>query len=456
MEMRYIVIGLSLLAILGILGDLWLRRRKARAEPMVKKALQPLDPALSEPPVDDFPFAELPSGGARVRPVTPEEILALDTKFKFKTRVPILMDSVEDLPLPEEKVAPEVSFDTMQHSLDFNQELPDPEPEVTVDPIQHAPLDEGTDNGYFNERDAFDDWDESSEDDFAFSALSGDDNPVSDWDDGLSSNEAEPSTEADDASKEADVTPVIPEIGSGSQYRDRRRLSVMPAAPSVLDEPNSPLMDPDNFASPDDSDWEWDDPLGATATGPSNTADRLLALDDIGQPTLRQKAKKANQGKDASESVDVFASPPPGQDLVEPDEVIVINVVADTGLIFAGDQLLEIALACGMRFGAMDIFHRTDTSGRLQFSMASCTKPGTFDIDAISETTVSGVSLFMTLPCSSDAMQSFEYMSETANVLARHLKGVMKDESHNVMRGQTVEHCRNRIREYARAQMLNH
>jgi FtsZ-interacting cell division protein ZipA len=32
----------------------------------------------------------------------------------------------------------------------------------------------------------------------------------------------------------------------------------------------------------------------------------------------------------------------------------------------------------------------------------------------------------------------------------------MKDESHNVMRGQTVEHCRNRIREYARAQMLNH
>ena len=109
-----------------------------------------------------------------------------------------------------------------------------------------------------------------------------------------------------------------------------------------------------------------------------------------------------------------------------------------------------------MRFGAMDIFHRTDSQGRLQFSMASCTKPGTFDIDAISETTVSGVSLFMTLPCSSDAMQSFEYMSETANVLARHLKGVMKDESHNVMRGQTVEHCRTRIREYARAQLLNH
>lgn len=446
MELRYIVIGLSILAIVGILGDLWLRRKKALREPLVKDNPPAIDPTVSDEPIDDFPFAELPSGGARVRQVTPEEILALDTKFKFKTRVPILMDSVEDLPPPEATAEPDAGGDSLQQSLDFDQELPEQPSHFYMDPMG-VMAGTGDKPAVDGAPDTSDDLDDT----LTFSALSGDDQLTA-----LDDVDTHDSDKTTDNIPVASHTTQVPEIAAGAQYRERRQTHVAPAEPSVLDEPNSPLLDPSNLASPEDSDWEWDEPSEATLKASSNTADRLMAIDDIASPTLRNKAGKGDAGDDSPESIDLFASPPPGQDLLEPDEVIVINVVADMGLIFAGDQLLEIALACGMRFGAMDIFHRTDTSGRLQFSMASCTKPGTFDIDAISETTVSGVSLFMTLPCSSDAMQSFEYMSETANVLARHLKGVMKDESHNVMRGQTIEHCRNRIREYARAQMLNH
>ena len=446
MELRYIVIGLSILAIVGILGDLWLRRKKALREPLVKDNPPAIDPTLSDEPIDDFPFAELPSGGARVRQVTPEEILALDTKFKFKTRVPILMDSVEDLPLPEATTEPDAGTDNLQQSLDFDQELPEQSSHFYTDPFASM-ADTGDEPAVDSDSDTRDGLDDT----FSFSALS-DDEQLSVSDD-ADTDVTDHTTE--DAAVASDATE-MPEIAAGARYRERRQSRVVAPEPSVLDEPDSPLMDPSNLASPEDSDWEWDEPAEAALKASSNTADRLMAIDDIASPTLRDKSDNGDSDDGTPESIDLFASPPPGQDLLEPDEVIVINVVADMGLIFAGDQLLEIALACGMRFGAMDIFHRTDTTGRLQFSMASCTKPGTFDIDAISETTVSGVSLFMTLPCSSDAMQSFEYMSETANVLARHLKGVMKDESHNVMRGQTIEHCRNRIREYARAQMLNH
>jgi len=155
------------------------------------------------------------------------------------------------------------------------------------------------------------------------------------------------------------------------------------------------------------------------------------------------------------ESVDLFASAPPGQDLTESEEVIVVNVLSRDGTDFNNETLMELALACGMRFGAMNIFHRTDDVGRLQFSMANVTKPGTFDIDDFNQMSIRGIALFMTLPCSSDPLQSFEYMSETASVISRHLNGVIKDEMHNRMSEQSFEHCRDRIREFSRGQLLD-
>jgi cell division protein ZipA len=141
----------------------------------------------------------------------------------------------------------------------------------------------------------------------------------------------------------------------------------------------------------------------------------------------------------------------------EPEEVLIINVMAHKGEMFNGGELLDIILQCGMRYGNMDIFHRhSDTKGEgaLLFSMANMVKPGTFDLDAMDEFETPGVSLFMTLPINADSMQSFDLMADTARAIAETLGGELKDEQRSVMTRQTLEHCRQRIRDFERMRLF--
>jgi len=141
----------------------------------------------------------------------------------------------------------------------------------------------------------------------------------------------------------------------------------------------------------------------------------------------------------------------------EPEEVLIINVMAHKGGMFNGADLLDIILKCGMRYGSMDIFHRhSDTKGEgaLLFSMANMVKPGTFDLDAMDEFETPGVSLFMTLPINADSMQSFDLMADTARAIAETLDGELKDEQRSVMTRQTLEHCRERIRNFERLRLF--
>jgi cell division protein ZipA len=141
----------------------------------------------------------------------------------------------------------------------------------------------------------------------------------------------------------------------------------------------------------------------------------------------------------------------------EPEEVLIINVMAHKGEMFKGSELLDIVLRCGMRYGSMDIFHRhSDTKGEgaLLFSMANMVKPGTFDLDAMDEFETPGVSLFMTLPINADSMQSFDLMADTARTIADALNGELKDEQRSVMTRQTLEHCRQRIRDFERMRLF--
>lgn len=141
----------------------------------------------------------------------------------------------------------------------------------------------------------------------------------------------------------------------------------------------------------------------------------------------------------------------------EPEEVLIINVMAHKGEMLNGADLLDIILRCGMRYGSMDIFHRHSDSkgeGALLFSMANMVKPGTFDLDAMDEFETPGVSLFMTLPIDADSMQSFELMVDTAHAIAEGLNGELKDEQRSAMTRQTLEHCRQRIRDFERMRLF--
>jgi len=134
-------------------------------------------------------------------------------------------------------------------------------------------------------------------------------------------------------------------------------------------------------------------------------------------------------------------------------EVFMINVVAREPSGFRGEDIMHILLACDLRFGDMSFFHRHEHEagrGAIQFSVANMMQPGVFDIDNMGDFTTPGLVFFVTLPGPDDMMKAFDYMMETAQAVARNLGGDVLDESRSVMTKQTLEHCRQQIRDLER------
>ena len=138
-----------------------------------------------------------------------------------------------------------------------------------------------------------------------------------------------------------------------------------------------------------------------------------------------------------------------------PEEVLVIHVLRRDGARMAGTELLDVVNAQGLQFGDMNIFHRYGSGGRgrIEFSMASAVEPGTFDLGALDEFETPGVVFFMQLPGPEQPLDAFEHMARAARAVARTFDADLKDEHHSVMTAQTLEHCRQRIRDFRRRQM---
>ncbi|MFT4520457.1 MAG: cell division protein ZipA [Halioglobus sp.] len=137
----------------------------------------------------------------------------------------------------------------------------------------------------------------------------------------------------------------------------------------------------------------------------------------------------------------------------EDPEVFMLNVVARSEEGFRGEDILHILLACDLRFGEMSFFHRHELEagrGAIQFSVANMMQPGVFDIDNMSDMNTPGLVFFLTLPGPEDMMKAFDYMLETAQAVARNLSGDVLDESRSVLTKQTMDHCRQQIRDLER------
>ena len=133
------------------------------------------------------------------------------------------------------------------------------------------------------------------------------------------------------------------------------------------------------------------------------------------------------------------------------EEVLVIRVLARASGGFAGRELQEILKLCDVRFGPQRIFHRTEEEkgqGAVQFSIANTVEPGVFDPDAMDAFSTPGLSFFMQLPGPQKPLEAFDCMLETARSIAKNLDGELRDESHSVFTPQTVEHCRQRVRDF--------
>lgn len=135
--------------------------------------------------------------------------------------------------------------------------------------------------------------------------------------------------------------------------------------------------------------------------------------------------------------------------------VIVLNVHSQEGS-FPGVEIKKLLEACGLDHGEMSIFHRheeDDLLSPIQFSVANAVEPGYFDPETLSEIATPGVSFFMSLPGPKDYMKAFDYMLETAQCFARNLKGDLKDQDRSIMTTQTIEHCRQQVKEFERKQL---
>jgi cell division protein ZipA len=178
---------------------------------------------------------------------------------------------------------------------------------------------------------------------------------------------------------------------------------------------------------------------GVDGTGEPATLDWLDNIDPVEDDSLPPLQRPAVDAGRLPRDVD--------------PEVFMLNVVGRGPEGFRGEDILHILLACDLRFGDMNFFHRHEFEagrGAIQFSVANMMQPGVFDIDHMGDFNTPGLVFFLTLPGPEDMMKAFDYMLETAQAVARNLNGDVLDESRSVLSRQSLEHCRQQIRDLER------
>lgn len=182
----------------------------------------------------------------------------------------------------------------------------------------------------------------------------------------------------------------------------------------------------------------------ASVDTPSMEPVSKMELEPVSKPKARD-----------TQSVDASASG--GNILGEPQDVIVVNVMAQSSARFNGHDLIQAFSQAGLKLGAMDIFHRhfdDNDDTPVLFSLANMVVPGTFKLSELDSFETPGVSLFLTLPIASDSVAAFDNMMDTAQYLADCLGGDLKDENRCLMTRQTIEYARQRVVEFERRRHL--
>jgi cell division protein ZipA len=220
------------------------------------------------------------------------------------------------------------------------------------------------------------------------------------------------------------------------QSKSRSFFSALKRSITPQEKPPEPAPKPDELGEPNLPDTQADQ---ETAVASSQPAKKISAA------ATKQPAKKTPDTRSKAQSV-YEASAPPG-----PSEVLVLNVMAREGYGFAGDDLLQVLITCGLKFGEMNIFHQrigADKKGPVLFSVANVLNPGTFDLNNMDNFTTLGVSFFLALPTVMNNLEAFEKMLSVAQQVKTDLDGELKDDNRNVMTSQTIEHYRQRVRDF--------
>ncbi len=280
--------------------------------------------------------------------------------------------------------------------------------------------------------------------------------------------------ELDDSPLDQDFNPELP--NGGARIISRGTLEEQGYLKSDHSESLSSLDDDNDFSA--ESGWgaERDEVYTPDAPEEATPLSEAESVDTAEEGTEHSAAEPAPEPLAQAPSVDEVVHdvqedtanrqvaqcdanrPLAGANRPEAKEVLVINVLAPQDKPFEGTVLKTLFEACGLEFGDLDIYHRhegSDTTTPVQFSVASAVEPGTFRPEEMPALSTPGISFFMSMPGPTNALQAFEFMLETAQCVVRNMGGELKDERRSVMTPQTIEHCRQRIREFERKQRFH-
>jgi cell division protein ZipA len=159
------------------------------------------------------------------------------------------------------------------------------------------------------------------------------------------------------------------------------------------------------------------------------------ASEDEHEETREKRAVAVPPEAEAAKAAEV--PPPPSQPQVKPivewppedqRKVVSFRLVARPPERLRGSLVRQALFAEGFVLGDFDIFHKPDAQNRAVLSVASLTKPGTFDLDTMDTQRYVGLNLFAVLPGPKSPRKAFEDLLMAARMLNERLEGALQDE----------------------------
>lgn len=117
--------------------------------------------------------------------------------------------------------------------------------------------------------------------------------------------------------------------------------------------------------------------------------------------------------------------------------ILALRLVPRSGERFLGVSVRQGLVGEGFQHGEFSIFHKPLGDGRVILSIASLTRPGTFDPSVMDTASFAGLNLFTVLPGPLSGRESFERLLLVGRTLAQRLRGELLDQ-----RGQPLDEAR--------------
>ena len=229
------------------------------------------------------------------------------------------------------------------------------------------------------------------------------------------------------------------------------RSSKIPTAASEIAEQSKSFFSRLRKQKVDDSDFNKDDLLFSEYT---NADEHLGAGSSATEDSHRfYSTPDENLTTDPAEEVSYIQEK---SLLKHSSEILVVNVMAKEGRLIRGGELLIFFETHSLFYGDMNIFHKhvdDDFKNPSIFRVVNMLNPGTFDLEKMDDFTTFGVSFFLSLPSCMNNFDAFEYMLLTAKNLQESLGAELKDDQRNAMTEQTIEHYRQRVRDFELASL---